>query len=136
MKKIKALITKYKPLLTDSEYKYLSHNYFETSNFYDRPKIHKSEILHKAIKEQNKELITILEPKDLKLRPIVGGPKCPTRRLSNFLDLILKPLTKHVKSNTKDNTEFLKTCKQNVTDDSVLVTFYVCGLYTNIPYEF
>ena len=53
--------TKYKPLLTVSEYKYLSHNYFETSNFYCRPKIQKSEILHKAIKEQNKELITILE---------------------------------------------------------------------------
>ena len=97
MKKIKALITKYEPLLTDSEYKYLSNNYFETSNFYGRPKIHKPEILHKAIKEQNKELITISEPKDLKLRPIVGGPKCPTRRLSNFLDLVLKPLTKHVK---------------------------------------
>ena len=54
MKKIKALITKYKPLLTDSEYKYLSHNYFETHNFYGHPKIHKSEILHKVIKEQNK----------------------------------------------------------------------------------
>ena len=136
MKKIKALITKYKPLLTDSEYKYLSHSYFETSNFYGHPKIHKSEILHKAIKEQNKELITILEPKDLKLRPIVGRPKCPTRSLSNFLDLILKPLTKHVKSNIKDNIEFLKTCKRNVTDDTVLVTFDVCSLYTNIPHEF
>ena len=135
MKK-KASIRKYKPLLTDSEYKYLSYNYFETSNFYGRPKIHKSEILHKAIKEQNKELITISEPKDLKLRPIVGGPKCPTRRLSNFLDLILKPLTKHVKSNIKDNIEFLKTCKRNVTDDTVLVTFDVCSLYTNIPHEF
>ena len=51
MKKIKALITKYKQLLTDSEYKYLSHNYFETSNFYGPRKIRKSEILHKAIKE-------------------------------------------------------------------------------------
>ena len=121
MKKIKALITKYKPLLTDSEYKYLSRNYFETNSFYGRFKIHKSEILHKAIKEQNEELITILEPKDLKLRPIVGGPKCPTRRLSNFLDLILKPLTKHVKSNIKDNIEL--SCKRNVTDDTVLVTF-------------
>ena len=105
----------------------MSHNYFETSNFYGRPKKHKSEILHKAIKEQNKELITISEPKDLKLRPIVGGPKCSTRRLSNFLDLILKPLTKHVKSNIKDNIEFLKTFKRNVTDDTVLVTFDVCN---------
>ena len=90
MKKIKALKTKYKPLLTDSEYKHLSHDYFKTSNF-GRSKIQKFEILHEAIKQQNKELITILERKDLKLRPIVGGPKCPTRRLSNFLDLILKP---------------------------------------------
>ena len=136
MRKIKALITKYKPLLTDSEYKYLSQNYFETSNFYGRPKIHKSEILHKAIKEQNKELSTILEPKDLKLRQIVGGPKCPTGRLGNFLDLILKPLTKHVKRNIKDNIEFLKTCKRNVTDDTVLVTFDVCSLYTNVPHAF
>ena len=36
-----ALITRYKPSLTDSEYKYLSHNYFETSKFYGCPKIHK-----------------------------------------------------------------------------------------------
>ena len=54
MKKPKALIT----LPTDSEYKYFSHNYFEKNNFYDRSKIHKLEILHEAIKEQNKELIT------------------------------------------------------------------------------
>ena len=45
MKKNKALITRYKPSLTDSEYKYLSHNYFETSNFYSRPNIHKSDPL-------------------------------------------------------------------------------------------
>ena len=136
MKKIKPLITKCKPLLTDSEYKYSSHNYFETSNFYDRPKIHKSEIAHKAIKEQNKELTTILEPKGLKLRPIVRGRKCPARRFSNCLYLILKPVTKYVKSNIKDNIEFLKTCNRNVTYDTVLVTFDVCSLYTNIPHEF
>ena len=87
-------------------------------------------------KEQNKELITISEPKDLKLRPILGGPKCPTKRLSNFLELILKSLTKRVKNNIKDNLEFLKTCKRNGTDDTVLVAFDVCSLYTNIPYEF
>ena len=45
---IKALVTKYKPLITDSEYKYLGHNYFETSNFYGRPKTNKSESLHKV----------------------------------------------------------------------------------------
>ena len=89
-----------------------------------------------SYKEFIKELITISEPKDLKLRPIVGGPKCPTRKLNNFSDLILKPLTKHVKSNITDNIEFLNTCKRNVTTDTFLVTFDVCSLYTNIPHEF
>ena len=40
-------------------------------------KIHKSENLQNAIKEQNKELISVSEPKALKLKPIVGRPKCP-----------------------------------------------------------
>ena len=89
-----------------------------------------------SYKEFIKELITISELKDLKLRPIVAGPKCPTRKLNNFSDLILKPLTKHVKSNITDNIEFLNTCKRNVTTDTFLVTFDVCSLYTNIPHEF
>ena len=54
----------------------------------------------------------------------------------NLFDLILKPLTEHLKSNKKDNTEFLKICKRNVKDDTVLVTFWVCRLYTNIPHEY
>ena len=131
--KIKALITKHKSLLTNSEYKYVSYNYFETSNFYGHFKTHKSKFLHKAVKEHNKELITIWESKDLKLRAIVGeGPKCPTRRLRNFLDRILKPLTKHVKSSIKYNKEFLKTCKRNVTDDTVLLSMY--AVYTPVSH--
>ena len=68
MKKIKALITRYKPAFTYTKYKYLSHNYIET----------RLQMLSKAIKEQNKEFITDSEPKDLNLRPIVGRPKCLT----------------------------------------------------------
>ena len=90
------------------------------------------------IKQSKNKLKNIIsELKDLKLRLIVGGPKCPTRKLNNFLDLILlKPLTKHVRSNIKDNIEYLKTCQRNVTDGTVLVIFDVCSLYTNIPHEF
>ena len=67
---------------------------------------------------------------------MLGEPKCPNRRLSNFLDLNLEPLTKHVKSNIEVNIEFLKTGKQNVTDYTALVSFNVCSLYTNILPEF
>ena len=55
--------------------------------------------------------------------------------MSNFSDIILKPLTKYVKSNIKDNIGFLKTYKPNVTDDTVLVIFDVIGLYTNITHD-
>ena len=50
-----------------------------------------SEILDKAIKDQNKELLISSETEGLKLRSIVGGPKQLTKRLSIFLDLTLKP---------------------------------------------
>ena len=128
-------ITRYIPSLIDSEYKYLGQNYFERSNFHGLPKIQKSKVLHEAIKGQNKECITISGPKDLQLWTIVGGLKYPTRSLSTVLDLILKPLTKHVTRNIKGNLKFLKTCKRNATDDTILVTFDECSLYTNLPHE-
>ena len=41
MRKIRALITRYKPSLIDSEQKYLSYNYFEKSNLHGCPKTQK-----------------------------------------------------------------------------------------------
>ena len=55
------------------------------------------------------------------------------RRLSNILNL--KSFIKHVKSNIKNNIEFLKTCKRNITDDTVLITFDVFNFLTNILHE-
>ena len=55
------------------------------------------------------------------------------RRLSNILDL--KSFIKHVKSNIKNNIEFLKTCKRNITDDTLLITFDVFNFLTNILHE-
>ena len=88
--------------------------------------------MHKATKEQKKEVINISEPKNVNLRPKVGETKCPTIRL----DLNLKLLTKHPKSKIKDNIKFLKACKQNVTADTVLATFDVYSLCTNTQHEF
>ena len=57
------------------------------------------------------------------------------KRLSNIFDLILKSFIRHVKSNIKNNIEFLKTCKRNITDDTVLITFDVFNFLTNIIHE-
>ena len=37
--------------------------------------------------------VTINEPQDLKVRPIVEGPKYPTRKLTELIHILLKPLS-------------------------------------------
>ena len=63
-------------------------------------------IIESAIKTQNSEIIEIFEPNDLKLRPIVGGPECLTRKLSQLIDILLKPFLKHIKTFIRASLDF------------------------------
>ena len=108
--KLKKLVEKHKSCFTSEEYAYLTKFKHKTSAFYGLPKIHKSKILEEQIEKQNSEIIIYDKPQDLKLRPIVGGPMCPTKPLSFILDKILKPLLIHVPSYIKDNIDFLEKC--------------------------
>ena len=47
-----------------------------------------------------------LVPNDLKLRPIVGGPKCKTKELRLLIDIILKLFLKCIKIFIHDSFEF------------------------------
>ena len=136
LKNLQVLCEKYKNDLTDEEKDYWTKFQSKTSNFYGLPKVHKSKIIKEAIVKQNAEYIECLEPCDLKVRPIVAGPNCPTRNLSNLLDKILKPLLIHVKSHIKDNLNFLKECSRVNNANTILATFDIVSLYTNIPHEF
>ena len=78
----------------------------------------------------------IIELSDLKLRPIVAGPICPTRPLSNLIDIILKLFLLHIKSYVKDNLYFLSKYSRENDEDTLLVTFDVVNLYPNIPHTF
>ena len=91
MKKIGKHIKKFDKETTKKEKDYLEKFTWKTSNFYGLPKIHKSEAVKNAIQEQNATYIKLQAPPDLKLRPIVAGPASPTHRLSNFIDIVLKP---------------------------------------------
>ena len=75
-------------------------------------------------------------PKDFKLRPKVAGPACEIHRLSNFLDIILKPYLKYVKSHVKDDIDILKYIPKNVSKGTILSSFDVKSLYSNIPHNF
>ena len=80
-KNLKKFLHKYNKCVTESEQKFLNEKSFKTSNFYSL-----EAVIEAAIHSQN----TIL-------RPTVGRPNCPTRRLSYFLDTLLKPFFKHDK---------------------------------------
>ena len=105
-----AFIKKYGNSFLKQENNYLNSFQQETrtSNFYGLPKIHKSKIISKATGEQGFEYISCFQTKDSKLRPIVAGHKSPTKRLSIFVDILLKPLLSKIKSYVKDDFDFLK----------------------------
>ena len=134
-RQIRNLVTKYNDNLTQNERSYIENFDSKTSNFYGLPKVHKSDIIKKAIHEQNEEYIWIPRPADLKFRPIVAGPVCATSRLSELLDEILKPYLHHVDSYVRDDIDFLNKIPRERDNKRLLVSFDVKSLYSNIPHE-
>lgn len=135
LSKLNKLINKYGNGLTDKERNYITDFVCRESNFYGLPKVHKSQLIEKACLENNSTCVEIKEPDDLKLRPIVAGPCCETHRLSNFLDIVLKPLVTKVKSYIKDTTDFLNYLPQTTDRETILVSFDVTNLYSNIDHD-
>lgn len=132
-RKIKSLVNEYKDSFTTHEIAYLCDFNPKESNFYGLPKIHKSISIQNAVKEQNSKFIEILRPTDLKFRPIVAGPESSTQRLSHFLDIVLKKLCPLIPSYIRDDMDFLKHVPENVPPNTILTSFDVTSLYTNIP---
>ena len=137
MKLIKELARNHSHNLTEKEVNYLSHFDFKTSGFYGLPKIHKSKIICQEAKVQKKPFIRdrVLRPADLKFRLIGAGPRCPTSRLNNFVDILIKPFTLHVRSYLRDTIDFLNYLLKTVPESTILFSFDVTSLYTNINHE-
>lgn len=130
------LIDRFQTCFTHKEYDYLTNFEVKQRNFYGLPKIHKSkQINEKCSIQQSSTIINISNVTDLKVRPIVAGPSCQTHRLSNLLDILLRPLTKFVRSNIKDSTDFLNSLPGTVEKDIILTSFDVESLYSNISHE-
>lgn len=137
IKKVENVVRKHGQQLTDKEKNYIKNFAWRTSNFYGLPKIHKSKSIKDAVATQNAEYIKLSPDaaQDLKFRPIVAGPCSPTHRLSNVIDLVLKPLCKHVPSYIRDDLDFLNQIPEEVDENTILVSFDVVSLYTNIPHD-
>ena len=104
-KKIKSLI-KLSGDVTRHEIDYLLNFEFKSSSFYGLPKIHRSNLIQEKCQKTYSTYLELKDPSDLKFRPIVAGPNCETHRLSNLIDLLLKPFIKHVKSYVRDDLDF------------------------------
>lgn len=135
MGKIKRLTDKYHNNLTEKEIDYLLNFETKTSNLYGLPKVHKSNVIKDQIDYSFTSTVKCNAPEDLKMRPIIAGPQCPTSRLSNLVDILIKPLIHQVKSYVRDDLDFLTHLPTIIDNDSSLLTFDVTSLYTNIPHE-
>ena len=135
MKKYRSFLNKHKTELTDKEFDYLVNFECKTSNFYGLPKIHKSKEINEACSVSTSNYVELQAPNNLTFRPIVAGPTCETHRLSNLLDILLQPYTKHIKSYIKDTKDFLQKLPTELTENSILVSFDVVNLYSNIPHN-
>ena len=135
-KNLKKLLHKHNKCFTESEQKFLNEKYFETNNFYGLPKIHKSKVIQAAVHSQNTGVVEVWKPCNLKLRPITGGPNCPTKKLSYFLDTLLKQYLKHVKSYIGDSVDLLNKCPREVDPDTEIETHDVTSLYSTILHDY
>ena len=134
--KYKKLMQKFKSQVTEKEFDYLLNFEMKTSNFYGLPKVHKSKQINEKCKSTNSGYVEITDHiSDLKLRPIVAGPSCQTHRLSNLIDILLRPYTKHVTSYLRDTTDFLNNLPDTIPKDTILASFDIEALYSNIPHK-
>lgn len=133
--KISTFVTQYENELSKNEIKYLTKFEPKTSNFYALPKIHKSTVIKEAIQNQKTNVITVVNPADLQIRPIIAGPCCHTHRLSHLIDVLLQPLVNHIKSYIKDDFDILRKIPKDLCKNHCLATFDVENLYGNITHE-
>ena len=121
--------------VTEKESDYLTKFETKTSQFYGLPKIHKSQQIKDAVTQQNSMCVNLKCPEDLTFRPIVAGPACPTHRLSDLTDKLLRPFIKHVPSYVRDDLDFLNHLPETIEENEILISLDICSLYSNIDHD-
>ena len=140
MKTIKNFTHKYRSNFDSKgkEIKFINDFDFSTSNLYGLPKIHKSTVIKKELCNSINGYLKISRPVDLNFRLIHGSVNCPTSKLSEFIDLLLKPLCEKVPSYVRDYVDFLNKLPSAPCDNIDDVIFYTCDIvkmYPNINFN-
>ena len=136
--KIKSFCKKYDSCLTKDEISCLTNFECKEANFYGLPKIHKSAVIKNAVQLQKSEVVTVISPPDLTIRPIIGGPVSPTSNLSKLVDRLLKPFMIALPSFVKDSIDLLQQADQWESlenEEYTLLAMDISGMYMNISEE-
>ena len=135
MRHIETFVKKHHNILTTREIRFLTQFENRHCNLYGLPKIHKSKTISDQLENNPTNYLMMEEPIDLTFRPIVAGPQCATSRLSELVDILLKPFTTTIPSYIRDSTDLLSKLPGNVEDGFQFISFDVTSLYTNITNE-
>ena len=117
------------------ECRYIKNFDYKEASFYGPPKIHKSLNIQNIMKNANNIYVKMEVPFDLSFRFITAGPASPTSKLSEFLDILLKPFLEIIPSYLRDATDFLNKMPvflKEEMDDILIVTCDVRNMYPNI----
>ena len=119
------------------EIDYLTNFDFETANFYGNPKIHKCSHVKNIINSTNSvsAQVDITEIHDLKFRCITAGKHSPLSKLSELLDILLKPFVTKIQSHIRDAMDFknkLRSVDRTEIQDIIIVTADVSDMYNNL----
>ena len=105
---------------TNRRKNYLTKFNHQMSNFYGLPKVHKSGAIIRHTRPKN-----VFE----------DWLSCSTGHLSNLIDILIKPLVNFVRSNLRDITKFLIRLLCKVPTVTILTSFDIKSLYTNIHHD-
>ena len=135
MQKIKNLCEKHKGSFTNKEFNYLTNFIYNVPLLYGLPKIHKLDTFN--ITPDKYGYIQLPFTEQLKFRPIISSSYAPTSHISAFIDEILKPLVPELASYCRDTYHFISKLSSysTIESETLLATFDVVSLYTNIPHD-
>ena len=140
MNKVISFVDKHKNLFDTKKFesKYIKLFDFKEASFYGLPKIHKSLTIQSKMKTTNNVYLKMTAPSDLPFRFITAGPNSPTSKLSEFLDILLKPYLEFIPSYIRDTPDFLNKLphlSEEEIEDTEIITCDVKNMYQNIKQD-
>ena len=120
--RVNKFVEKYKSILTNNEYDFLTKRCHKISNFCMLPKLQKSKKINGIIEIKRTEYIQIDEDILVEGRPIVAGPVFHTRGISEMLHCIMEPALSLIQHIVKDSFDFTQRLEKQCQNNTLLST--------------